>query len=284
MKVPLVPPSGALDFLGFNIKKAKHKYQKQKHKKQHNQYKKTGNEGYTLLITPTTKNIGRVKERLAECFKVKGTKTNEEKTIINLIGKVNPIVIGWRNYYAASYTSIWTFQTLRVRKRSFQKLDKWLMITKVVPWLRKLHRTKTGVANMKQTLQKYRKPTKNWKWRIGTKDTEKENKTHYFQRLYEPETHNQKSVLKKRTLPSQNPKAKGYGTDINPYTVSGCEWWQKRATGAGYFETDKLEYWSVYQHAVTKYRNRCGLCKHPLGQDAELTELHRIKPGAAVRR
>ena len=25
---------------------------------------------------------------------------------------------------------------------------------------------------------------------------------------------------------------------------------------------------------------RCGLCKHPLGQDAELTELHRIKPGA----
>jgi hypothetical protein len=41
--------------------------------------------------------------------------------------------------------------------------------------------------------------------------------------MYEPATHNQQSVLKKRTLPSQNPKAKGYGTDINPYTDSGRE-------------------------------------------------------------
>lgn len=94
------------DFLGFNIKKVKHKYQKQKHKKQHNRYKNVGKEGYTLLITPTTKNIERLKERLSVCFKVKGTKTNEEKTLTNLIGKVNPIVIGWRNYYAASYASI----------------------------------------------------------------------------------------------------------------------------------------------------------------------------------
>jgi hypothetical protein len=65
-----------------------------------------GEEGYTLLITPTTKNIARVKERLKECFKVKGTKTNDEELVTNLIGKVNPIVIGWRNYYAASYASI----------------------------------------------------------------------------------------------------------------------------------------------------------------------------------
>lgn len=95
------------DFLGFNIKKVKHKYQYQKHKKQHNQYKKVGEEGYTLLITPTKKNIARVKERLSECFKIKGTKTsNDEKMVTDLIGKVNPIVIGWRNYYAASYASI----------------------------------------------------------------------------------------------------------------------------------------------------------------------------------
>lgn len=95
------------DFLGFNIKKAKHKYQHQKHQKQHNQYKNVGEEGYTLLITPTTKNIARVKGRLSECFKIKGTKiSNDEKMVTNLIGKVNPIVIGWRNYYAASYASI----------------------------------------------------------------------------------------------------------------------------------------------------------------------------------
>lgn len=57
-------------------------------------------------------------------------------------------------------------------------------------------------------------------------------------------------------------------------------WWQKRATGAGYFKAETKNYWSVYKHAVVKYQNRCGLCKHPLGQDGELTELHRIKPGA----
>ena len=57
-------------------------------------------------------------------------------------------------------------------------------------------------------------------------------------------------------------------------------WWQKRATGAGYFKAETKNYWSVYKHAVVKYQNRCGLCKHPLGQGGELTELHRIKPGA----
>lgn len=82
------------DFLGFNIKKIKHKHQIQKHKKQHKQYKNVGNEGYTLVITPTKKNIVRIKEGLTECFKYKGTKTNEENVLINLIGKVNPIVIG----------------------------------------------------------------------------------------------------------------------------------------------------------------------------------------------
>jgi hypothetical protein len=53
-----------------------------------------GEDGYTLLITPTTKNIERVKERLTECFKNEGTKTSDKKAVTNLIGKVNPIVMG----------------------------------------------------------------------------------------------------------------------------------------------------------------------------------------------
>jgi len=203
----------------------------------------------------------RVKERLKVWFKQKGkkakAKAKDGKAVIKLIEQVNPIVIGWRNYYAASYDSIW----------AFKKLDTWLAIKKVIPWLRKLHRTKTGLGNKKKILRKYRQSTKNWKWRIGAKDTEKNDKIQYFHRFYHPETHKHESVLQKRPLPSQSFKAVGFGTDINPYTPAGIGWWQKRATGAGYFKAETKNYWSVYKHAVVKYQNRCGLCKHPLGPE-----------------
>lgn len=258
-----------LNFLGFNIKKMKHKYKKQKHQKQHKHYEKVETAGYVLLITPTKLNIESVKQKIRESFQTAGRrKGDKDITIINLIKKLNPIVTGWRNYFAVSYPSIWTFQ----------KLDTWILISKMIPWLRKLNRTQSNLASQKDIIRKYRKPTKNWKWRLGTKDTD--GKNWYLQRFYEPGTHGNKSVLKKRTLPSQNPKSAGFGTDINPYSKQGASWWEKRATGAGYYDSTLTEYWSVYKHALVKYNHRCGLCNHQLGQDGEPTELHRIKPGA----
>jgi len=173
----------------------------------------------------------RVKERLKVWFKQKGkkakAKAKDGKAVIKLIEQVNPIVIGWRNYYAASYDSIW----------AFKKLDTWLAIKKVIPWLRKLHRTKTGLGNKKKILRKYRQSTKNWKWRIGAKDTEKNDKIQYFHRFYHPETHKHESVLQKRPLPSQSFKAVGFGTDINPYTKFNNLYWvmAKTSNGSGIF-------------------------------------------------
>jgi len=83
------------NFLGFNIKKMKHKYKKQKHQKQHKHYEKVETAGYVLLITPTKLNIESVKQKIRESFQTAGRrKGDKDITIINLIKKLNPIVTG----------------------------------------------------------------------------------------------------------------------------------------------------------------------------------------------
>jgi len=65
------------NFLGFNVKKMKHKYKKQKHQKQHKL------------------NIESVKQKIRESFQTAGRrKGDKDITIINLIKKLNPIVTG----------------------------------------------------------------------------------------------------------------------------------------------------------------------------------------------
>lgn len=263
------------DFLGFTIRKHKHKYKKQLVQKLHPNYSETASsDGYVLLITPSKKKYDGFKMAIKTIYdRKRRTKKGKTAQFLALIAELNPMILGWRNYYSKFYTSLW----------SLHKLDKWITNNQLLPWLRKLERTRFNLGTWKVIKSKYIMSTEYWKWRIGVIEKKgkkkNQNKKVYVQRLYDPKTFSQNSELLKRPIPSTRKKAKGFGTDINPYTEAGADWWDKRATGVGYYSSDQTQYWSTYSTAMKKYSNRCGLCGIQLGQDGEVTELHRIKPG-----
>jgi len=125
------------DFLGFNIRQyevGKNKCSKSPH----------GTPlGFKTFIKPSQKAIKRQKEKLKEVVT-----RHRAKTQIQLIGKLNPIIRGWCNYYRTV-----------VSKETFTKMDAylWWLTWK---WARRRHPNKTE----KWVAKKYWTPTKERQW------------------------------------------------------------------------------------------------------------------------
>ena len=75
--------------------------------------------GFKTIITPSSDAIKRHDEALSECIR-----RNQAATQENLIGRLNPKIAGWSNYYRAV-----------ISKEVFQKLDHQLYV-KLARWAR----------------------------------------------------------------------------------------------------------------------------------------------------
>lgn len=257
------------DYLGFNLRKQKHNPYKQNAKSISKQIQvKQHGAGYTLITKPSEKKVALVKIKIDKILNKQQKHQDKDGQFLNLLLELNPIIIGWRNYYAQAYTSIWTLSNL----------NEWIHIRKVVPWLRKLIRNRKCKGTIKDVLNRYNKPAKNWKSRLGVKN--EKGKIISLHRFYDPATHKGRSVFNKRPLPSPKKALKAQNdayTDINPYTYEGMEWWQNRVYTE--VEGNYKDRQNLYTKVCKKYNYQCGICSQPLGQDGEITELHRMKPG-----
>jgi group II intron reverse transcriptase/maturase len=223
-----------------------------------------------LVITIPPKKVASHKDKIRDLFqhrkktpkgKVKRAKTDKNRLVVDTIKSINRRVIGWRRNYAMSYSSVW----------QFIELDYWLTMETIIPYFRKVYRTKTGLLPKKEAVARFKHPRKNWEWRIGTKD--ENGRLVHFARYYETEQHTDLSVLKRQKIPSILKKKGQTAPDINPYTQEGREWWNRRKRSVPNNA-------NLYSRAVKKHGNKCGLCGIDLGHDGQVTELHRIIPGS----
>lgn len=109
-KTKIVSLSEGFDFLGFTIR---------------HQPCKRNDKGYHLLITPSKESVTKLRRKLkGEWRKLNGS--NIEK----VIGRLNPIIRGWANY----------FRTV-VASETFSKLDNW-MFKREVCYVKRTHSRK----------------------------------------------------------------------------------------------------------------------------------------------
>jgi RNA-directed DNA polymerase len=95
------------DYLGFNLRKHKHNPYKQKAKSISKQIQvKQHGAGYTLITKPSDKKVKMLKTKINTIFKKQQKHQNKDGQFLKLLLELNPIIIGWRNYYAQAYTSI----------------------------------------------------------------------------------------------------------------------------------------------------------------------------------
>lgn len=265
-KSKIVTVFQGFDYLGFNIRKLKHDPKKQLAKSVRELSVKQSL-GYTLVIKVSDKKVLAVKKKMKAVLEKKrqhqDKHQDKDQQFLALILELNPIIIGWRNYFAQSYMSIWALQSL----------NEWLHMKKIIPWLKKLLRSRNNGGSVKIILSRFNKSAKNWKSRLGV-DNGKDQFIS-LHRFYDPDTHSSRSMFNKRPLPSAiNLPKNQKPIDVNPYTTKGMEWWENREYTYGKTGTKDL-----YKFVTKLYNNSCGLCLKPLGQDGEATELHRIKPG-----
>lgn len=271
LKTKVCHITDGFQMVGFWIQKRKYNYRKQE-KPIHPHYKnfQGADIDNVLLITIPPKKVATHKEKIKELFrhrkktlkgKTKRAIIDKNRQTIDTIKAINRRVIGWRRNYSISYSSVW----------QFIKLDYWLIMDKIIPYFQREHRTKTGLLSKKEVVLRFQYPRNNWKWRIGTKD--KNGKLIHFARYYETEQHTDLNVLKRQKMPSVLKKKGQTIPDINPYTQAGRDWWNKR-------KENIPKNANLYSKAIRKYINKCGLCGIDLGQDGQITELHRITPGS----
>ncbi len=92
-KTRIVNISEGFDFLGINIK-------------QHETKAKSKVKGKVLLMRPSRDSISSIKSKLKNEWKhLRG------KSLTTVLNKINPIIIGWRNYFR-KYVSVYNFRTL----------------------------------------------------------------------------------------------------------------------------------------------------------------------------
>ncbi len=130
------------DFLGFNIKQypvGKHHSSKDTHGRLLN---------LKLIISPSNKSIKAHKEKLKQLTKALKKAPQEA-----LIGKLNPIIRGWSNYYATSCSG-----------ETYNDLDNYLW-TILSKWVYSRHKKK-----YKQAFRKYFGQGSVGKWTFQTKD------------------------------------------------------------------------------------------------------------------
>lgn len=85
-------------------------------------------------------------------------------------------------------------------------------------------RNRNCKGTIKDVLNRYNKPAKNWKSRLGVEN--EKGKIVSLHRFYDPATHKGRSVFNKRPLPSLKRDTKeqqNVYTDINPYTREGVK-------------------------------------------------------------
>ena len=127
-KTHITEISKGFDFLGFNIRKYNGK----------------------LLIKPSKESVERVKQKIAETIK-----HYQDATMDTLIHRLNPITIGWGNYYR-HFVSKHTYNVI--------KQYTW---DKVWQWTKKKHPTRS----VKYRVSRYIKSIKEGKWDYYDKET-----------------------------------------------------------------------------------------------------------------
>jgi RNA-directed DNA polymerase len=141
-KTQIVHSTKGFDFLGFNCrhydKKVNGYYARQNQSQQ----------DFKLLIKPSEKSIKRQSDKVKEVLKQ--LKAAPQETVIS---KLNPIIVGWTNYYRSVVAS-----------ETFNKLD-YLMWEKIWSWAKRRHnlKGKIWIAN------KYFQTIGKRKWNYATK-------------------------------------------------------------------------------------------------------------------
>jgi hypothetical protein len=187
--------------------------------------------------------------------------------------------------------------------RTFQDLDKWVLIRRVIPWLYKKHKTYSGRGSTRRGVRaKYLNPRPKWTWRItamrtlgkkmpkggNTKKKHGKQKAYTLQRLYDPISHKFNSYSHKTSIPysakvtkDERDSGRHKHNKQNPYTFEGQLWWIKwkiKKIGTVWNKTEE-SYSTIRQHAEIVGGYTCFFCQLPLEINGESTELHRIKPG-----
>ena len=113
---------------------------------------------HKTIITPTQDSIKRHKDKLSQIIDGHKTATQEK-----LIGILNPIIVGWANYYSAVNS-----------KETFGDIDHWLYI-KLRRWANRRHpmKSKQWIAKKYWTLDK----TKKWEFSDGNIALKEHKKT-----------------------------------------------------------------------------------------------------------
>jgi RNA-directed DNA polymerase len=139
----LTEPPG-FDFLGFNIRQ----YHVGRHKSGRSGGPKNTLLGFKTFIRPSKKSILAHHNALKRVMR-----THQTAPQSGLIGKINPIIKGWCNYYSGV-----------AAKETFSKEDN-ILWQKLRAWTRR----RCGKANFKK-LSKYFRNGRHGKWTFSTKD------------------------------------------------------------------------------------------------------------------
>src|SRR4030095_15163047 len=123
-------------FLGFNCR----------------QYRRTPEGKFKTLIKPEKDKVLRHLKQIGKIIREMGTNSQRE-----LIGKINPRIAGWSNYYRTC-----------VAGTTFKKADD-VVYWQLKEWTKKIRR----VRSTKKRMRKYFKETENRKWVFATSEGKK---------------------------------------------------------------------------------------------------------------
>ena len=211
-KTHITEISEGFDFLGFNFRKYND----------------------TLLIKPSITNIQNLKAKLSDTVK-KANTANE------IIAKINPVLIGWGNYYRHAVTN-----------EAFKEIEHFVWHT-IWLWTKKKHPNKGRKYRVNKYFAKGGKP----KWQFHDVET----KTAIFMIS---------SIPIRRFIKIKQ--------DKRVYDVNAIEYWRRREymNTKNSIITEKS-----LMALFTKERGRCALCKQDITEDdirGSNAHKHHMKP------
>ena len=234
-KTKITSVKEGFDFLGWNIKRQPIDSRKNDLKpiQKSPRYKPVDT---VLIIQPSNSNKRKVKQKLNQIYK-----SSINLPVWMLINKINPILIGWCNYYASSYHSIHTFQGLE--RYNIKRLCKLMMKKhkKGILWVLKKYLQSNHMDSAIEYKGKYRNNT------FVAPYWEKTKKRPW---MFEP-------TLTLRTWIPQ------HKTGMNVFTEEGRAYWEKRKFMDDEYLTERRR--KIYENWDWK----CGLCGAHLATDAQ---------------
>jgi RNA-directed DNA polymerase len=213
-KTRIINLDEGFNFLGFNIR----------------QYKVSNSKtGYRLLTKPSKESISKFRAKLKQTFRAMHGHSLE-----TLIGKVNPMLRGWANYFRTG-----------VAKETFAKLDSYLF-TLQGRWMKRAH------------------PTKSWKWRTrkyqGKHDPNSDYK--YVFGLSE-----KCRMIRLSSIPIQRHTVIRSFTSWDDPELE--DYWNQRSKKKASKELSRFQ-----QLIAARQEWRCPVCNEPLVNGEELHEHH----------